>query len=71
MTTKRTTHGGKRTGAGAPRKPRALKKEQMNVKLPGWLRDWMAGQQKSRAILIEDAMAAYYSISALDGEQKR
>jgi hypothetical protein len=54
--------GGKREGAG--RKPTAphLKKVPISLALPQWILDWMAKQEKSRAVLIEDALCTVQKI---------
>lgn len=54
--------GGKREGAGRPPVTANLKKEPICVKLPRWLIDWMSGQTKSRAVLIEHALKKEHSI---------
>ena len=54
--------GGKRKGAGAPTKPANLKKNQINVKLPQWLLDWMAEREESRAVLIEEALKKVHKL---------
>ena len=60
--------GGRRAGAGAPKKPPHLKKNPVNVKLQQWiidqLRELTAATGKSRAVLIEDAVVDFYKISA-------
>lgn len=48
--------GGARSGAGAPRKAPALKKQPVSIKLPLWLIQWLDAQTESRAVLIEDAL---------------
>jgi len=48
--------------AGAPKKPPALKKMPISVKLPQWLLDWMAEQEESRAVLIEDALCKRHKL---------
>lgn len=59
--------GGSREGAGAPKKPPALKKEPINVKLPKWLIEWMDGQPESRAVLIEDALKRRHKLKPPEG----
>ena len=43
-------------GAGAPKKPPALVKVPVGLKLPRWLLEWIREQDKSQAVLIEDAL---------------
>ena len=56
--------GGKRKGAGAPRAPYDLLKIPINVKLPRWLLAWMATQDESRAVQIEDALCKTHGLIA-------
>ena len=51
-----TIKGGKRAGSGRKPAPPNLKKVQVSVKLPRWLRDWLSAQEKSRGVLIEEAL---------------
>ena len=48
--------------AGAPHKPPALVKEPVGLKLPRWLLDWMRQQDKSMAVLIEDALCKRHKL---------
>lgn len=48
--------------AGAPHKPTALVKVPVGLKLPRWLLDWMRQQDKSMAVLIEDAIREKHGI---------
>lgn len=48
--------GGKRTGAGAPKKSLILKKNQICLKLPKWLIDKLSEQSESKAVQIEKAL---------------
>ena len=59
--------GGSREGAGAPKKPPALKKESINVKLPKWLIGWMDNQPESRAVLIEEALKRRHKLKPPEG----
>jgi hypothetical protein len=54
--------GGKREGAGRKPSPPALLKVPISIKLPRWLVEWMDEQQKSRAVLIEDALQEQHKI---------
>ena len=61
--------GGKREGAGRPPAPPMLKKEQISVKIPKWLIEWMDEQPESRAVLIDDAISKQHKIKPpADGE---
>ena len=48
--------GGKREGAGRPRSDPRLVKVPVGYKLPSWLVEWIRDQDKSAAILIEEAL---------------
>lgn len=48
--------------AGAPKKPPALVKVPVSLKLPRWLLAWMGVQQESRAVLIEAALKSQHNI---------
>lgn len=48
--------------AGAPKKPPELVKVPVSLKLPRWLLEWMATQDKSRAVLIEEALTRQHKI---------
>jgi len=54
--------GGKREGAGAPKKAPILKKEPVSLKLPRWLIEWLDTQPESRAVLIEAALKRQHKI---------
>lgn len=56
------TKGGKREGAGRKPAPGGAKVA-ISVKLPPALIAWMDGREESRAVLIETAIAGYYSES--------
>lgn len=47
---------------GAPSKPPALVKVPVGLKLPRWLLDWMRKQDKSMAVLVEDALREKHGI---------
>ena len=53
-------------GAGAPKKPPALVKVPVSLKLPRWLLAWMAEQPESRAVLIEEALKQKHKIKPSD-----
>lgn len=48
--------------AGAPKKPPALVKVPVSLKLPRWLLEWLADQDKSRAVLIEEALCKTHKL---------
>lgn len=48
--------------AGAPNKPPALVKVPVGLKLPRWLLDWMRQQDKSMAVLVEEALREKHGI---------
>lgn len=48
--------------AGAPNKPHALVKVPVGLKLPRWLLDWMRQQDKSMAVLVEEALREKHGI---------
>lgn len=48
--------------AGAPHKPPALVKVPVGLKLPRWLLDWLRQQDKSMAVLIEEALREKHCI---------
>lgn len=48
--------------AGAPRKPPALVKMPVGLKLPRWLLDWMRQQDQSMAVLIEEALCKRHKL---------
>ena len=54
--------------AGAPRKPPALVKVPVSLKLPRWLLAWMDTQPESRAVLIEDALKRRHKLKPPDPE---
>ena len=51
-----------REGAGRKPAPPLLKKEPISLKLPLWLIEWMDEQEKSRAILIEEALCKKHKL---------
>jgi len=53
-------------GAGAPSKPPALVKVPVGLKLPRWLLDWMRQQDKSMAVLVEEALREKHGIEPHD-----
>lgn len=53
--------GGKREGAGAPRKDPALVKKMITTRLPVWLVDWV-GAQDNQATTIEAALIKTYRL---------
>ena len=53
-------------GAGAPKKPPALVKVPVSLKLPRWLLAWMDTQPESRAVLIEEALKWRHKIKPPD-----
>ena len=61
--------GGKREGAGRPPAPDFLKKEQIGLKLPRWLIDWLDTQAESRAVLIEDALKRRHKLKPPEVEK--
>lgn len=64
MTVNKASHGGRRPGAGPPRKPPEIKKVPVSLKLPRWLIDWLDGRPESRATLIEEALKRQYRLTA-------
>ena len=60
------SRGGKRKGAGAPRKPLSQKKRAVLVTLPPDLLDGLAVLPGSRAHLIEQACREQYDITKKD-----
>jgi hypothetical protein len=52
--------------AGAPKKPPALVKVPVSLKLPRWLLAWMDEQPESRAVLIEEALKRRHKIKPPD-----
>jgi hypothetical protein len=54
--------GGPREGAGRKPSPANLKKNMISIKLPQWLLDWMAEQNESRAVLIEEALKKVHKL---------
>lgn len=55
-------------GAGAPSKPPALVKVPVGLKLPRWLLDWMRQQDKSMAVLVEEALREKHGIEPPNAE---
>lgn len=53
-------------GAGAPKKPPALVKVPVSLKLPRWLLAWMDTQPESRAVLIEEALKRRHKLKPPD-----
>ena len=53
--------GGKREGAGRKACP-DTKKLPFNCRLPRYLLAWLRAQDKSQAVLIEDALVCQYKI---------
>jgi len=49
--------------AGAPKKPPALKKVPVSLKLPRWMLEWMDTRPESRAVLIEEALKQQHGIT--------
>ena len=47
---------------GPPFKPPELVKVPVCIKLPRWLLDWMRQQDKSMAVLIEEALCKKYHL---------
>lgn len=43
-------------------KPLELKKIQSGVKLPYWLMEWLREQEKSHAVLIEEALCKVHNL---------
>lgn len=64
MTVNNSSHGGRRPGAGPPRKPPEIKKVPVSLKLPRWLIEWLDGRPESRAALIEEALKGQYGLKA-------
>lgn len=56
-------------GAGAPSKPPALVKAPVGLKLPRWLLDWMRQQDKSMAVLVEEALREKHGIEPPNGTE--
>ena len=54
------TSGGKRQGAGRKPAHPLLKRENITVKLPHWLIEWLRGEDESQAVLIETALKQTY-----------
>jgi hypothetical protein len=54
--------GGKRTGAGRPTIAPELKKKAVNLKIAGWLNDWLNDQEESKISLIEQAVIEKYKL---------
>jgi hypothetical protein len=52
--------------AGAPSKHPALVKVPVGLKLPRWLLDWLRQQDKSMAVLIEEALKRRHKIKPPD-----
>lgn len=52
----RTTHGGKRCGAGRPKTDDSLRKVPYNCRLPYWLVLWIRDRDESASELIEQAL---------------
>jgi len=50
-------------GAGAPKKPPALVKVPVGLKLPRWVLAWLRDQDKSMAVLIEESLRQTYKIN--------
>ena len=50
--------------AGAPKKPPALVKVPVSMKLPRWLLEWMRQQDQSMAVLVEDALKQRHKIKS-------
>ena len=55
-------HGGKRKGAGAPIKSPEFKKKPVNLKITGWLNDWLEDQDESKISLIEQAVIEKHNL---------
>ena len=51
-----------RKGAGRPPGDPRLVKIPVGYKLPRWLVEWMRGQDRSMAVIIEDAVVAQNSL---------
>ncbi len=56
------TAGGKRAGAGAPKKDPRLVKIPVGYKLPRWLVEWLRSQDTPAARLIEDALCKRHKL---------
>ena len=54
--------GGKRPGAGRPMLKKRFRKEQIAARLPGWIVEWLHGQEGKPADLIEKALIAQYGL---------
>lgn len=54
--------GGKREGSGRKPVPDQLRKEQIGLKLPRWLIDWLDTRPESRAVAIEHALAKVHKL---------
>ena len=52
--------GGKREGAGAPKKPAHLKKKVVSLALPGWILAELGKLEESRNVIIEKALLEKY-----------
>lgn len=48
---------------GRPPIARELRKEQIGLKLPRWLIDWLDTREESRAELIEDALRTKHRLT--------
>lgn len=56
------------TKAGAPRKPPAVVKVQVGLKLPRWLLAWLRKQDRSMAVVIEEALRDKHGIKPPDDD---
>lgn len=63
--------GGKRKGAGRPPIDPLILKVPVGYKLPRWLVDWLRGQQKPAAQLIESALRRQHKLRPPQHEQER
>jgi hypothetical protein len=54
--------GGKREGAGRPPTSPLLKKIPLGIKLPRWLVEWLRGQNRSQAVIIEEALCSKHNL---------
>ena len=57
------TRGGKRAGAGAPKKHPQDVKHTHTIRLPKKILGWLAAQETPSSVLIEQALIAHHEIT--------